>query len=51
MSLAAPELSKPAGEEVEQVCLPEHCFHSFDTLFCALTSQKSIPPKFPDGKL
>ncbi|OJT10185.1 hypothetical protein TRAPUB_13290 [Trametes pubescens] len=49
MSLAASELSKPA-EEAEQTCLPEHCFYCFDTLFCALTSKKPIPPKFPEGK-
>ena len=50
MSVREPELRKAAGDEVEQGCLPEHCFHSFDTLFCALTSNKPIPPKFPDGK-
>ncbi|KAI0677473.1 AMMECR1 domain-containing protein [Trametes maxima] len=50
MSADAPGLSKLTGEEAEQVCLPEHCFHSFDTLFCALTSKKPIPPAFPDGK-
>ncbi|KAI0722898.1 AMMECR1 domain-containing protein [Earliella scabrosa] len=50
MSVREPELRKGAGDEVEQGCLPEHCFHSFDTLFCALTSNKPIPPKFPDGK-
>ncbi|KAI9063155.1 hypothetical protein FKP32DRAFT_1651321 [Trametes sanguinea] len=50
MSVLAPELPKPAGEEVEQICRPEHCYHSFDALFCALTHKKPIPPKFPDGK-
>ncbi|KAI0776044.1 AMMECR1 domain-containing protein [Trametes elegans] len=50
MSVVGPEPSKPAGEEAEQVCLPEHCFHSFDALFCALTSNKPIRPTFPDGK-
>ncbi|OSD04322.1 alport syndrome [Trametes coccinea BRFM310] len=50
MSVLAPEPPKPAGEEVEQVCRPEHCYHSFDALFCALTHKKPIPPKFPDGK-
>ncbi|EJF61288.1 hypothetical protein DICSQDRAFT_86876 [Dichomitus squalens LYAD-421 SS1] len=49
MSIVESELVQP-GAEAEQVCLPEHCFHSFDTLFCALTSSKPIPPKFPDGK-
>ncbi|KAH9846964.1 AMMECR1 domain-containing protein [Lenzites betulinus] len=50
MSFAAHEPPKPAGEEAEQACLPEHCFHCFDALFCALTHQKPIPPKFPEAK-
>ncbi|KAF8897180.1 AMMECR1 domain-containing protein [Infundibulicybe gibba] len=32
------------------VCLPEHCFHAFDTLYCSLTSADPIPPTFPDEK-
>lgn len=49
MSNVESELIKP-GAEVEQFCLPEHCFHSFDALFCALTSSKPISAKFPDGQ-
>ena len=33
-----------------EVCVPEHCFYAFDTLFCALTAAKPIEPKFPDEK-
>jgi len=33
-----------------QVCTPEHCFYAFDTLFCSLTSNSPISPKFPDDK-
>jgi len=41
-----------AAEETQSgsVCLPEHCFYAFDTLYCALKSAKSIPPAFPDDK-
>ncbi|KAF9535009.1 AMMECR1 domain-containing protein [Crepidotus variabilis] len=31
-------------------CIPEHCFHAFDTLYCNLTRAKPIPPQFPDEK-
>lgn len=43
----------PAVEKAEvdeEVCIPEHCFHAFDTLYCELTSRERIPPKFPDEK-
>jgi len=43
-------LNPPANPADDQVCIPEHCFHAFDTLFCALTSNEPIPPKFPDDK-
>jgi len=33
-----------------QICTPEHCFYAFDTLFCSLTSNSPILPKFPDDK-
>ncbi|KAM5534336.1 hypothetical protein V8D89_012064 [Ganoderma adspersum] len=49
MSNVESELIK-SGAEAEQFCLPEHCFHSFDALFCTLTSSKPIPVKFPDGQ-
>ncbi|EMD40668.1 hypothetical protein CERSUDRAFT_148948 [Gelatoporia subvermispora B] len=48
MSLVPP--GPPATEDGGQICLPEHCFHSFDALFCTLTSKKPIPPQFPDEK-
>ncbi|KAJ7067999.1 alport syndrome [Mycena amicta] len=31
-------------------CTPEHCFHAFDSLYCALTSAKPIAPAFADDK-
>lgn len=33
-----------------EVCTPEHCYHAFDTLYCALTFAEPIPPVFPDEK-
>lgn len=33
-----------------RICTPEHCFHAFDTLFCSLTFNSPISPKFPDDK-
>ncbi|KAI0720184.1 AMMECR1 domain-containing protein [Cerioporus squamosus] len=50
MSIRESELSKAIGDEAEQACIPEHCYYCFDTLFCALTSEKPVSPKFPDGK-
>jgi hypothetical protein len=45
----------PAGGqtavEVDEACVPEHCFHAFDALYCALTDSTPIPPSFPDEKL
>ncbi|KAJ8588789.1 alport syndrome [Rhizopogon salebrosus TDB-379] len=41
------------GEQVDKVgnvCKPEHCFHAFDALYCALTSSEPIPPTFPDAE-
>lgn len=32
------------------VCSPEHCFHAFDALYCALTGDAPIPATFPDAK-
>ncbi|GJE84416.1 AMMECR1 family protein [Phanerochaete sordida] len=46
---ADPAADQPAVEE-PQVCLPEHCFYAFDTLFCELTNKKPLVPKFPDEK-
>ena len=39
-----PELEK------DDVCLPEHCYHAFDALYCALTDSEPVPPVFPDEK-
>ncbi|OBZ76694.1 AMMECR1-like protein [Grifola frondosa] len=51
MALVSPTSSVNVGEdEGGNVCTPEHCFHSFDALFCTLTSSKPIPPKFSDDK-
>ncbi|KAI0034428.1 AMMECR1 domain-containing protein [Vararia minispora EC-137] len=33
-----------------QVCMPEHCFHAFDALYCSLTKAELISPSFPDEK-
>jgi hypothetical protein len=31
-------------------CRPEHGFHAFDALYCALTRATPIKPLFPDDK-
>ncbi|KAH9955550.1 AMMECR1 domain-containing protein [Russula dissimulans] len=31
-------------------CRPEHCFHAFDALYCALTHAMPVDPLFPDDK-
>jgi hypothetical protein len=34
-----------------EVCRPEHVFHAFDTLYCALTPySKPVEPLFADDK-
>ncbi|KAI0091910.1 alport syndrome [Irpex rosettiformis] len=41
----------PGFEVADQgVCRPEHCFHAFDALYCALTDSEPIPHKFQDDK-
>jgi hypothetical protein len=35
---------------VSKACIPEHCYHAFDALYCALTDADPISPSFPDGK-
>lgn len=37
--------------EDDKTCTPEHCFHAFDALYCALTDSTPISPSFPDEKL
>ncbi|TFK29262.1 alport syndrome [Coprinopsis marcescibilis] len=52
-SLTSTVTSKTVGEEQQssgRVCIPEHCYYAFDTLYCALTSEQPIPPAFPDDK-
>jgi len=39
-----------AAASNDSVCTPEHCFHAFDALYCALTSNEQISPKFADDK-
>ena len=34
----------------DNVCTPEHCFYAFDTLYCELTGDTPIKPKFADEK-
>ncbi|KAL9712741.1 hypothetical protein Ac2012v2_003978 [Leucoagaricus gongylophorus] len=38
------------SEAVQDVCIPEHGYHAFDTLYCALTHAEPIQPVFPDEK-
>ncbi|KAN0097755.1 AMMECR1 domain containing protein [Tylopilus felleus] len=44
----------PAGGQTavedDKTCTPEHCFHAFDTLYCALAGSTPIPPSFLDEK-
>ncbi|KAH6915214.1 alport syndrome [Coprinopsis sp. MPI-PUGE-AT-0042] len=47
MSYTSSDREKPSGDGV---CLPEHCFYAFDTLYCSLTREEPIPPQFPDDK-
>lgn len=52
MSLVPPnpdaDAAKPqAGTDL---CTPEHCFHAFDALYCALTAATPIAPRFADDK-
>ena len=38
------------AEADPSACRPEHAFHAFDALYCALTRAKPIKPLFPDDK-
>ncbi|KAI0069207.1 hypothetical protein BV25DRAFT_114891 [Artomyces pyxidatus] len=45
----APDVALAKDEP--SVCTPEHCFHAFDALYCALHEDREpIPPQFPDDK-
>lgn len=46
---AAP-VAEQADVEEPQVCLPVHAFYAFDTLYCELTGNEPLAPKFPDDK-
>jgi len=51
MSLVPPDPAADVSKEAEiAVCGPEHCFHAFDALYCALTRNKPVSPNFPDDK-
>lgn len=50
MSLVPANPEADEHEAAPSVATPEHCFHAFDALYCALTGAQSVPPKFPDEK-
>lgn len=43
-----PVAGEAAVSDDSSVCAPEHCFHAFDALYCALTRRDPIPPAFAD---
>ncbi|KAL0949165.1 hypothetical protein HGRIS_009246 [Hohenbuehelia grisea] len=45
-----PANSDVADSDSSSACTTEHCFHAFDTLYCALTHATPIAPKFADEK-
>jgi len=43
--------TNPSSITSEAVCRPEHAFHAFDALYCALMLHaRPIKPLFPDDK-
>ena len=49
----ASSLASSAVDAVEpgrSACRPEHAFHAFDALYCALTNATPVKPLFPDDK-
>ncbi|KAF8631184.1 hypothetical protein AX15_002519 [Amanita polypyramis BW_CC] len=53
MPLVHPDPAAGQAKELDEasgVCQPEHCFHAFNVLDCALTSAPSHPATFPDDK-
>ncbi|TEB35546.1 alport syndrome [Coprinellus micaceus] len=50
MSSLIPPNPAAKDQDGDNVCTPEHCYYAFDTLYCALTSSKPIPPTFADEK-
>ncbi|KAG5353691.1 hypothetical protein C0989_003117 [Termitomyces sp. Mn162] len=45
-----PAAGRITPESGSNVCLPEHCFHAFDALYCALTKVQPIDPEFSNEK-
>jgi len=39
-----------AVEADRSACRPEHGFHAFDALYCALTNATPVKPLFPNDK-
>ncbi|KAH9991645.1 AMMECR1 domain-containing protein [Russula compacta] len=39
-----------AAAAVSSACRPEHCFHAFDALYCALTHATPVKPLLPNDK-
>ncbi|KAJ7367962.1 alport syndrome [Mycena albidolilacea] len=53
MSLIPPNPDSDAVDAAkpDSLCTPEHCFHAFDALYCALNSgAEPIAPRFADDK-
>jgi hypothetical protein len=47
----SPTLATGTNTLLTSVCRPEHVFHAFDALYCALTPHaKPVEPLFPDDK-
>ncbi|PPR03837.1 hypothetical protein CVT26_000835 [Gymnopilus dilepis] len=42
--------AQPPASITDDVCIPEHCYHAFDALYCSLTGAEPIPAKFADEK-
>ncbi|KAI5124803.1 hypothetical protein M0805_005435 [Coniferiporia weirii] len=40
----------PLADPENNVATPEHCYHAFDALYCAITGRAPVPPKFADEK-
>lgn len=39
----------PATITKSEACQPDHCYHAFDTLYCALTDADPVPPVFENN--
>ncbi|KAG8834574.1 hypothetical protein FRC17_008243 [Serendipita sp. 399] len=52
IATALGQMSSPVAEyeALDSICLPEHGFHAFDSLFCSLTGAQPVPPAFKDEK-